>query len=47
MHLLFNQDGYTALILASLESKSTTVELLLGAGANKEAKDNVRVAQYL
>ena len=34
--------GETALILASKEGHTAIVELLLGAGADKEAKDEVR-----
>jgi len=39
---LFLKLGFTALILASKNSHTATVELLLGAGADKEAKDKVR-----
>ena len=34
--------GYTALIEASQECHTAAVELLLAAGADKEAKDKVR-----
>ena len=36
--------GNTALILASREGHTATVELLLGAGADKDAMDEVREA---
>ena len=35
------KDGYTALIAASVNDHTATVELLLGAGADTEAKDKV------
>ena len=34
--------GYTALIEASANGHTATVKLLLAAGADKEAKSNVR-----
>jgi ankyrin repeat protein len=34
--------GATALIFASLDGHTAIVQLLLGAGADKEAKDQVR-----
>ena len=36
-----SQDGWTALILAAANGKEGCVKLLLDAGADKEAKDNV------
>jgi hypothetical protein len=36
------KDGFTALIWASAYGKTACVELLLGAGADKEAKNKVR-----
>ncbi len=36
------QDGHTALILASANSRADCVRLLIDAGADKEAKSNVR-----
>ena len=36
------KDGYTALIVASREGKVEVVEALLAAGADREAKNNVR-----
>ena len=39
------QDGYTALMWAALNGKAACVELLLAAGADKEAKDRVRRAR--
>ena len=39
------QDGWTALIVAAALGKAACVELLLAAGADKEAKDKVRRAR--
>ena len=36
------KDGYTALMMASHNGHTATVELLLGAGADTEAKNKVR-----
>ena len=36
------KDGYTALIMASREGEVEVVEALLAAGADREAKENVR-----
>ncbi len=37
-----SQDGYTALIEAAWEGHAGCVRLLIDAGADKEAKNNVR-----
>jgi hypothetical protein len=42
-HLLRAQDGWTALICAGYHGKADCVRLLLGSGADTEAKDNVRL----
>ena len=42
---LLAQDVNTALMRASYWGKTDTVQLLLGAGADKEAKDNVSVKE--
>ena len=39
------QGGWTALIFAACWGEAACVELLLAAGADKEAKDNVRRAR--
>ncbi len=41
--VMHTQDGYTALIHAASNGHAACVRLLLDAGADKEAKDNVRV----
>jgi len=38
---LYCKRGHTALMLASRKGHTATVELLLGAGADKDAKDRV------
>jgi ankyrin repeat protein len=36
------QDGWTALMYAAQDGRAECVRLLINAGADKEAKDNVR-----
>ena len=36
------QNGRTPLIIAAWKGKAAVAQVLLGAGANKEAKDTVR-----
>ena len=40
------KNGYTALIIASQEGKVEVVEALLAAGADREAKANVRALPF-
>ena len=40
------KDGFTALIMASCYGKVEVVEALLAAGADREAKTNVRAPPY-
>ncbi len=41
---VFAQDGVTALICAAAHGRADFARLLLDAGANKNAKDNVRAS---
>ena len=42
-----SQDGWTALIQASVNGHTDCARLLIEAGADKEAKDNVRAGRVL
>ena len=39
------QDGFTALIKAAMNGRAECMRLLIDAGANKEARDRVRVGR--
>jgi len=39
----FDQDGETALIIATLSGRASSVKVLLEAGANVEVRDKVRL----
>ena len=41
--LMSPQNGDTALILAAINGKTATATLLIERGADKDAKDNVRI----
>lgn len=42
VHIFKTQHGYSALIFAALKGDADSVRLLLEAGADKEATDDVR-----
>jgi ankyrin repeat protein len=44
---LYCKGGQTALMMASVNGRTATVELLLGAGTDTEAKNKVREAEKM